>query len=95
MARQQDACWQCATPWSDDGPPATPSTRRTRLRARDSADPVRARQRASREHSGIAAAATGDARAVAQARLDMDRWVDEGGRVPFEAAALLRTTTRR
>jgi hypothetical protein len=32
---------------------------------------------------------------VAQARLDMDRWVDEGGPVPFEAAALLRTTTRR
>jgi hypothetical protein len=95
MARQEDACWQCATPWDDDGPPTTPSTRRTRLRPRDSADPVRARHRAVGQHSRIAAAATGDARAVAQARLDMDRWVDEGGPVPFEAAALLRTTTRR
>jgi hypothetical protein len=28
--------------------------------------------------------------AVAQARMDMDRWVDEGGMVPFEAAAMLR-----
>jgi hypothetical protein len=36
--------------------------------------------------------AVGKARAVNEARLAMDRWVDEGGRVPFEAAALLRVT---
>ena len=36
--------------------------------------------------------AAGKARAVNEARLAMDRWVDEGGRVPFEAAALLRAT---
>jgi hypothetical protein len=34
--------------------------------------------------------AVGNARAVTDARLAMDRWVDEGGRVPFEAAAVLR-----
>lgn len=34
--------------------------------------------------------AVGRARAVNEARLAMDRWVDEGGRVPFEAAALMR-----
>ena len=44
-------------------------------------------------HVRIAAAVAGNARAVAQARLDLDRWVDEGGLVPFEAAALLRATT--
>jgi hypothetical protein len=27
---------------------------------------------------------------VNEARLAMDRWVDEGARVPFEAAAVLR-----
>ena len=36
--------------------------------------------------------AVAKARAVTEARLAMDRWVDEGGRVPFEAAALLRAT---
>jgi hypothetical protein len=44
-------------------------------------------------HVRIAGAVAGNARAVAQARLDLDRWVDEGGLVPFEAAALLRATT--
>jgi hypothetical protein len=45
------------------------------------------------DHVRIAAAGAGNARAVAQARMDLDRWVDEGGLVPFEAAALLRATT--
>jgi hypothetical protein len=36
--------------------------------------------------------AVGKARAVNEARAAMDRWVDEGGRVPFEAAAVLRAT---
>jgi hypothetical protein len=36
--------------------------------------------------------AVGRARAVNEARLAIDRWVDEGGRVPFEAAAVLRAT---
>jgi predicted amidophosphoribosyltransferase len=46
-------------------------------------------------HSRIAVAVADDARAVTQAHVDMDRWVDEGGMVPFEAAALLRTTASR
>ena len=32
------------------------------------------------------------ARAMNEARLAMDRWVNEGGPVPFEASALLRAT---
>jgi hypothetical protein len=36
--------------------------------------------------------AVGKARAVKESRAAMDRWVDEGGRVPFEAAAVLRAT---
>lgn len=71
--------------------------RRGQRRARGGAAyPVRARGRApGAPHGRIAAAVAGDARAVTQARLDLDRWVDEGGRVPFEAAALLRATTSR
>lgn len=58
--------------------------------------PARTRGRAADvPHSRIAAAVAGNARATTQARLEMDRWVDEGGMVPFEAAALLRTTASR
>jgi hypothetical protein len=60
------------------------------------ASPASVPGRASRRpHSRIAAAVARNARAVTQARVDMDRWVDEGGRVPFEAAPLLRTTASR
>jgi hypothetical protein len=71
--------------------------RRGQRRARGGAAyPVRARGRAAGAPRGrIAAAAAGDAHAVAQARLDLERWVDEGGMVPFEAAALLRATNNR
>jgi predicted amidophosphoribosyltransferase len=39
--------------------------------------------------------AVGTGRAMAAARLAMDRWVDEGGSVPREAAALLGATIGR
>lgn len=39
---------------------------------------------------GASTDAAGTARAVSESRAAMDRWVDEGGRVPFEAAAVLR-----
>jgi hypothetical protein len=45
---------------------------------------------AARDPGGALTDAVGRARAVNEARLAMDRWVDEGGRVPFEATALLR-----
>lgn len=44
---------------------------------------------------GMPAAVAGNERALIQARIDMDRWVDEGGSVPIEAAALLGATTSR
>jgi hypothetical protein len=36
--------------------------------------------RAASAHRRITAAVAGNARAVAQARFDMERWIDEGGR---------------
>jgi hypothetical protein len=81
MARQQDVCWRCDTPWAEQRSRATRLAPRRRLRP---------------GHGARSPAVAGDAHALAQARLDMDRWVDEGGTVPFEAAALLRgTKTRR
>jgi hypothetical protein len=41
----------------------------------------------SAPHPRITAAVAGSVRAVAEARLDMDRWIDEGGTLPSEAAA--------
>jgi hypothetical protein len=182
IAREDDACWRCATPWADDGPRSTPSTTRPRHSARQhqstvdagivgrrahataarrrpvaattaepdlsrtapaaasvprrpapglvregSSEPTplftrhtrgtieaerdRRRQRGARgaivhrgtvrglaaspPHDRIAAAVASNARSVTEAHLDMERWIDEGGLVPFEAAALLRATTSR
>jgi hypothetical protein len=44
---------------------------------------------------GMPAAGAGDERSLIHARIDMDRWVDEGGSVPVEAAAVLSATTNR
>jgi hypothetical protein len=44
---------------------------------------------------GAPAAGAGNERAGRAARIDIDRWVDEGGSVPLEALARLRATTNR
>lgn len=44
---------------------------------------------------GAPAAGAGNDRAARAARIDMDRWADEGGSVPLEARARLRATTNR
>jgi hypothetical protein len=44
---------------------------------------------------GMPAPAAGNERAVRAARIEMDRWADEGGRVPLEARVRLRATTDR
>jgi hypothetical protein len=86
MARQDDACWRCGDQWAAEDWP------RPILRVlpgggeKDMTDDA---------HARIAGAVASHARAVTQARLDMDRWINEGGRVPFEAAAVLRATTWR
>src|SRR5439155_4398296 len=70
--------------------------RRQQRRARAATAYPTARRRAAGAREGrIGAAVAGNARDVAEARLAMDRWTDEGGMVPFEAAAVLRATTSR
>jgi hypothetical protein len=44
---------------------------------------------ASAPHRRITAAVAGNARAVTEAPLDTDRWIDEGGTLPFEVARAL------
>jgi hypothetical protein len=46
-------------------------------------------------HPRILAAVAGNARAVTEAGLDMDRWIDEGGTLALEAAAAPGSTTSR
>ena len=46
-------------------------------------------------HPRIAVAVADNARAASEARLDADRWMNEGGSFDSEAAAALRATTGR
>jgi hypothetical protein len=46
-------------------------------------------------HPRITAAVAGNARAVAEARLDMDRWIGEGGTPASKPRPVLGTTTSR
>ena len=46
-------------------------------------------------HPRVAAALAANARAMRAARGDIERWVDEGGLVAFEAAAVVRSTATR
>jgi hypothetical protein len=58
-----------------------------------SEDAPRRRLRVIRGGASVAVAA--DERAVAQARIDMERWATEGGSVPAEAAAVLGAAIKR
>jgi hypothetical protein len=71
MARQEGTCWRCGTQWaSEEGP-------RTTLRVI-----VGGAQAEDRLEPAIAIAA----RAASDARLDAERWANEGGRFASEAA---------
>jgi hypothetical protein len=75
MARQEDTCWRCGTQWaSEDGPRTTLKVITGGARAEDRSEPA------------IPVAA----RAASDARLDADRWANEGGSLASQAAARLR-----
>jgi hypothetical protein len=75
MARQEAKCWRCGTQWaSEDGPRTTLQVITGGAQAEDRAEPA------------IAVAA----RADSDARLDADRWANEGGSLASQAAARLR-----
>jgi hypothetical protein len=81
MARQKDMCWRCgAQGTSEDGP-------RTTLQAIAGGAPTRA---AGAHHRGIAVVVADTARAATEARVDAERWMNEGGSFDHEAAAPLR-----
>jgi predicted nucleic acid-binding Zn ribbon protein len=75
MARQEDTCWRCGTQWaSEDGPRTTLKVITGGAQAEDRTEPA------------VAVAA----RAASDARLDADRWANEGGSLASQAAARLR-----
>jgi hypothetical protein len=77
MARQEDACWQCGTNWATEDDPIT-TLRLVSAGAHADA--------ASAPDAGISTTPAGDERAAIQARVDTDRWIDEGGTLGSEAA---------
>jgi hypothetical protein len=86
MARQEDTCWRCGAQWaSEDG-------RRTTLQVIAGAAPTHV---VGAPDHRIAVAVADNARAATEARLDADRWTNEGGRFDSGVAAPLRATTAR
>jgi hypothetical protein len=79
MGRQADTCWRCGTQWASEEAP------RTALRVIPGGAPTEV---AGAPQPGIATTAIGAARAASEARLDADRWIDEGGSLGFEATGL-------
>jgi hypothetical protein len=79
MARQEATCWHCGTEWAAEDAP------QTALRVVPAEAPAHL---TAAPQPGIAATVAGDARAATVARLDADRWTDEGGSVESEALGL-------
>ena len=84
MARQDDSCWRCGARWASKDAP------RTTMRLIAGGAPMHV---IVAPDPRIAVAVADSARAASEARLDADRWMNEGGRFDSEAAAELRATT--
>jgi hypothetical protein len=85
MARQEATCWHCGTAWSSESTPTTT------LQVTTAGVPVIVAIATGFE---IAASDTADQRARAQARLEADRWTDEGGSFDSDAPGLHLVTAR-
>ena len=70
MARQEDSCWRCGARWASKDAP------RTTLRLIAGGAPMHV---TAAPHPRIAVAVADNARAASEARLDADRWMNEGG----------------
>src|SRR5437899_727897 len=86
VARQEDSCWRCGARWASKDAP------RTMLRVNADGAPMHV---AVAPHRRITVAVTDNARAAGEARLDADRWMNEGGSFASEAGAALRAATGR
>jgi hypothetical protein len=84
MARQEDTCWRCGVLW------ASGAAARTTLRVIAGGASTRVAAAAKPR-----VAVADNARAAADARLDADRWINDGGSVAAEAAAPLDAVTGR
>ena len=74
--------------------PGAIEAERDRRRALRAALPARSPGRTAMAHRRLDAALAAQSRRMTQARVDLSRWVDEGGRFDPEAAALLRIGDR-
>jgi hypothetical protein len=73
LGRQEDTCWRCGTYWAAEDEP------RTALRVIPGGAST---QSAGAARAGSLSMVESDERAATQARLDADRWIDEGGSLP-------------
>jgi hypothetical protein len=73
MGRQEDTCWRCGTHWAAEDEP------RTALRLIPGGASTHS---AGAAQAGIVPMVASNERDATQARLDADRWIDEGGSLP-------------
>ena len=86
MARQEDTCWRCgANRIATDG---------QRIALRVIPGGAFAHRQDARQPR-IPTTVLGNARATTEARLDADRWIDEGGSLGADATAGSPTAARR
>jgi hypothetical protein len=86
MARQEDTCWRCGALWASGVAPRTT----LQVIAGGMATHV-----AGAPDPRIAVAVGDNSRAATDARLDADRWINDGGSVAAEAAVALDAVTGR
>src|SRR3954454_8100728 len=82
MARQEDTCWRCGAPWASAAAP------RTTLHIIAGGAP----EHVARPPEIVVA---DNAPAATDARLDADRWINDGGSVAAEAAVALDAVAGR
>ena len=83
MARQEDTCWRCGAPWASADAPPTLQVIAGGMATHVAGAPDRS------------IAVADSARAAAAARVDADRWINDGGSVAAEAAVPLGAVTGR
>jgi hypothetical protein len=88
MARQEDTCWRCGALWASGDAPRTT----LQVIAGGMATHVAG---APDPRIAVAVAVGGTSRGASDARLDADRWINDGGSVAAEAAVALDAVAGR
>jgi len=96
MVREEDTCWRCGAQWTSEERPRTTLVveRLHELAPVIAGDAPTHAAGAPQPRIAVAVAVADNARATAEASLETDRWINEGGSFNREPAARLRALHR-